>query len=100
MAKVWVAGWRAFWQALPHVFRGGRRRTFFLSVALGLVVGAAVSALISWARGPASGGWVYLAVLICLVTVTGAAAICARVFSLRDRTSQPTEPKVDSAPFL
>ncbi|HYI34879.1 MAG TPA: hypothetical protein VEX88_15580 [Glaciibacter sp.] len=88
MATVWVAGWRAFWQAVPNVFRGRRRRTFLSVVALGLVTGVAVSAIVYRVGGPGVGGSPYLAVFICVFAVTAAAAGAARVFSLRDRTSQ------------
>jgi hypothetical protein len=88
MAKVWVAGWRAFWQAVPDVFRGRRRRTFLLVVALGLVIGGAASALVYRVSGSGIGGSPYLAVYIGVFVVTVAAAGCARVIALRDRTSQ------------
>jgi hypothetical protein len=88
MARVWVAGWRAFWRALPNVFRGRRRRTFLLVVVLGLVIGVAVSALVYRVGGPAFGGSPYLAVFICVFAVTAAAAGSARAFARRDRTSQ------------
>ncbi len=88
MATVWVAGWRAFWQAVPDVFRGRRRRTFLLVVALGLVVGVAVSSLLYSVGGPGFGGSPHFALLICVIAVTSAAAVTARVFSARDRTSQ------------
>lgn len=87
MARVWVAGWRAVWLALPDVFGGHRRRTFLLVVASGLAAGAGVSTLLYWVNGPGFGGSPYLPVLICILTVTAAAAGAARVFSRRDRSS-------------
>jgi hypothetical protein len=89
MDSVWVAGWRAFTSTLPHVFRGTRRRTFFLAMALGLATGAALSAALYWALGPRLGDGVpYLAILVCVGGVTAASVICATVFYVRDRTSQ------------
>lgn len=88
MAKVWVAGWRAFWNAVPNVFRGRRRSVFIVVVVLGLVIGLAVSAVLYRAGGSGIDGSPYAAVFICVFAVTAAAAGSARVFSRRDRTSE------------
>jgi hypothetical protein len=88
MATVLVAGWRVFWRTVPDVFRGRRRRTFFLVVALGLVVGVAVAASVYWLGGPGFRDSPYFALLVCVFTVTSAAAVTARIYSVRDRTSQ------------
>lgn len=89
MRGVWRAGWRAFRSALPNVFHGKRRHIFLLAVALGLGAGAVLSALVYGALGPRLGdGPPFLAFLICIGGMTVAAAACATVFYLRDRTSQ------------
>lgn len=89
MGNVWVEGWRAFRLALPHVFRAPRRRIFFAVTASGLLAGAVLSAVLYWALGPGhDDDFLFLALLICVGATIVAAAICAQVFSHRDRTSK------------
>ncbi len=87
MASAWTAGWQALGAALPFVFRGRRKRTFAVAVALGVAAGVVGSVLFSWAlRERPDGPPAYTYFLICFAAMAGAASICLLVFTRHDRT--------------